>query len=309
LKALLDTGESVTTTVAGQSPLHLAVGWPEGVRLLLSSGTDPNVMDGIGYLPLHYALQINCFESTASLLAAHSSFTSRGTSCFTRGFLSKPYPEIQDLVVNSLAKRRELIRAHLEASAKWAELSKGLTLRADITLDEIGISIITELAMPEITWASSWQRDTPTVYHNLGSWTIELLERLYNHNFRDINAYDIWGLTPLMLACNGFYGRNNDAIRWFLSKGCHPLHKDVDDNYNSFQYFAEGMARKEDLSIIPSFITAASHVLNQRPSAYFYRWHSQSLRNSKQGSQRKPNQGYTKSTPRRQLQTIHSAIL
>ena len=50
----------------GLRPLHLAVGWPRGIEVLLNYGADPNVMDEDGDYPVDHAI-LMCPKSLALL--------------------------------------------------------------------------------------------------------------------------------------------------------------------------------------------------------------------------------------------------
>ncbi|RMG67284.1 MAG: ankyrin repeat domain-containing protein [Bacteroidetes bacterium] len=68
IRTLLDLGADVHATDAhGQSPLHLAVGHPLAVSLLLKAGADPDQADIEGHTPADLARQENQPESLAQL--------------------------------------------------------------------------------------------------------------------------------------------------------------------------------------------------------------------------------------------------
>lgn len=48
--------------ILGQTPLHLAAGWPLGVARLLEAGADINTLDNHPLTPLLYACSAQCFK-------------------------------------------------------------------------------------------------------------------------------------------------------------------------------------------------------------------------------------------------------
>ncbi|KAH7053067.1 hypothetical protein B0J12DRAFT_43999 [Macrophomina phaseolina] len=96
--------------VIQQTPLHLAVGWPTGMEILLScyAGRDlVNVGDVLGLLPLEYACWYPCLRSVQLLLGADSRITKRISTYAYKNAKNTILRE----VAFGVAKRRNQLRS------------------------------------------------------------------------------------------------------------------------------------------------------------------------------------------------------
>jgi serine/threonine-protein phosphatase 6 regulatory ankyrin repeat subunit B len=66
---LKHTANLEASSVSRESPLHVAVGNPEAVEILLDAGADPNSIDILTQTPLHMATQKSCVESVQLLIS------------------------------------------------------------------------------------------------------------------------------------------------------------------------------------------------------------------------------------------------
>ncbi len=267
----------------GQSLLHSAVGWPQGLGILLSAGADPGVGDGCGRLPLHYAFAKRCLQSATLLLSWNSPFTEIPKHSWSKlrwgkdpfGSLDSCPKEYQEYVVNHLVKRRRVLQEELTNILESMYDTSILHLNKTAVLDEIGLPLILLAGIPESRWKGLLGADT--VYHYEDFQWNRLRNTLFEHGFHDINAYDRNGLTPLMIACmNG----NHQGAQWFLQRGCSPLSRDAFDQYNAFLAFVKQWNSVTALATIPYFVaSAASGKAQKAPSRFYWSWHSSELFN------------------------------
>ena len=68
-----DTEHLKEQTRNGQTPIHLAIDWPKGLRLLLAAGGDADVLDSMGVPPIIYACGANNYEAIQILLDSGTS--------------------------------------------------------------------------------------------------------------------------------------------------------------------------------------------------------------------------------------------
>ena len=222
------------------TPLHLAVGWPYGIRTLLQHGACIDATDRDGCTSLHYAIDMRYSETVSVLMKADCSLNVRGWPWgydllgLAIQIFSNEYPgiglvsqearvDVLDTVISSLAERRRDLQRRLAA------LSAAVTINPKVFQDD---RILDEYAryaerveedamrcndhMPR--HGSSLLPYSRTVYH-VRNLTAEVAEKLWQNGFRDIDVPDEQGLTPLM--CRQF-GNLSDVLEvswWLIQKG------------------------------------------------------------------------------------------
>uniref|UniRef100_A0A093VTR4 Ankyrin-1 n=1 Tax=Talaromyces marneffei PM1 TaxID=1077442 RepID=A0A093VTR4_TALMA len=149
------------------SPLHFAAAasWPAGVRALISMGYSRFQVDAIGESPLDIAVDVGCISSVEALLKG---------DCL--GLLG-PYMQNRDTIL-PLA----FLKAAASNDSRLHDIIVECLLRHNFLLPRL---------LP---------------YHDLASRlrehdVINFAEKLFISGFQDIEAYDRFGYTPLMIAC------------------------------------------------------------------------------------------------------------
>ena len=231
-------------------PLHLSVGWPVGVEILLNYGANVNVIDEQGYYPIDHAIQSVYQESVALLGKADcalrpSSRKSKGTlglaialaaCCFVSGELKVRIAEsVIMLEANQRRKLQALVSDYLPESSVWAHLSV-----EDKLLDRYMFDAVAALKQHHVSvpFPLKLNEYKGTVYHLLGL-TSDMLNSLWKAGFRDINEPDSRGRTPLILPdfvvtrpdCLEVY---LERVHWFLDKGVDPDQRFQDTHQNSY---------------------------------------------------------------------------
>ncbi len=121
-RALAQHPESliIERNVFGQSPIHLAIGWPDGLELLLRAADmsllrqDLDVMSANGNSPLDYAIASGCIKSIRLLADADIAFDSNWNCCVGTDYLDpqvgKVISEASQLVLSIIMVRlRQLL--------------------------------------------------------------------------------------------------------------------------------------------------------------------------------------------------------
>ena len=69
---IADNGTLRERASGGLQALHLAIEWPDGIKLLLNLGANPGDGDDCGRTPLYYAIEFSCLQTVELLLSAGS---------------------------------------------------------------------------------------------------------------------------------------------------------------------------------------------------------------------------------------------
>ena len=248
-KVLLESPQLINQTNSlANTPLHLAVAWPYGIRALLQHGACLNATDQSGCTSLFYAIELGITETVSILMKADCSLNVGGGAYdndllkhAVRVFLNKSLStwsvrqeagmDVLDTAISMLAERRRNLQNRLVA------LSPAVTVNPKVFQDDRILDEYAQYAecveedamrgndhMPR--HASSLLPRCRTVYH-VFHMTVEVAEKLWQNGFRDVDVPDEQGLTPLM--CWRWYSRDSLVIQlevssWLMQKGAN-LHR------------------------------------------------------------------------------------
>ena len=234
----------------GLRPLHLSVGWPCGVKVLLSDGANINVADENGLYPVEHAIQLGCPESLALFGEADcalrpSSRESTGTLAMAIILAANPHNKqavrvsIAEYVItmeaNQRRKLQELVFQYLPESSICVNSPFDEKL-----LDVYAVDAVTALRQHGVSIPHSLELNEylQTVYHFVGG-TSKISNFLWEAGFRDINEPDSYGRTPLILygVYVSFHHYLKDFLErteWFLDKGVDPNQKIQHIHQNSY---------------------------------------------------------------------------
>ena len=251
------------------TPLHLAAGWPYGIRTLLQHGACLNTTDQGGWTPLYYAIELGFSETVSVLMKAdcslilgrwaiHDDLLEHATSAFLKvhpdrwSVSQEARTEVLDTVISSLAERRHNLQTRLAALSIAAKINPGV-FQDDRILDEYAqyAECVEEDAMrvddDMPRYASSLLPDRRTVYH-VSHLTVEVAEKLWQIGFRDIDVPNEQGLTPLM--CRRFSNLIDalDVSSWLIQKGA-KLHR---LQHRTQDYDADPTTRAMELPLVNS---------------------------------------------------------
>ena len=127
-----------------QTPLHLAVGWPEGVRLLLQQGACVDSRDSRGATTLQYALHLGCPQTVSLLMKADCELRENIIDLASEylhydeqrtGVSQDVRMKVLDTTIASLVERRRDLQSRLIGLPVAASINTTV-LRDDRILDE-----------------------------------------------------------------------------------------------------------------------------------------------------------------------------
>ncbi|KAL9117675.1 MAG: hypothetical protein Q9187_005787 [Circinaria calcarea] len=235
----------------GQTPLHLCGDWSPGTEALLAAGHAYNSCDSLGLRPLDYALAFGGTEAASLLLSVGCMLACQHSMeyCTTRGFSSwyffnrdlESQQNVWPFHSNWYALV-EVINTKRKALAKTARryLPQELLLeleRCGTDVDDTrAIETEKTLVQHAIIIPTSIQTSRVSIYHSI--YMIEAAQHLFATGFRDLNAYDHLGYTPLMTCVSrtvysvSQYERRLPLLEWMLQHGANPLklHRDLHTN-------------------------------------------------------------------------------
>lgn len=253
LRALKKTPSSLhERNVHGQTPLHLAVGWPWGIRLLLDAGADYNASDFLGWAVLSYACSIECLDTIQYLLEKQATFvgydsTFGGKEFYTTMSLIPSTSDqriVDQILFTFVERRRRLIELAREFLAEeQVDQSKHET---DEILD-VDISYLYELLSTGVSVPAVLDTRIDfdrSVYHLAGKNTV-LATKFWDLGFHNVEAHDGNGQTPLMSLFNTGVKRHTlqllkQAI-WLTAKGASMFTRGKDGRVTAARRFAEHM--------------------------------------------------------------------
>ncbi|KAI9658777.1 MAG: hypothetical protein M1821_002337 [Bathelium mastoideum] len=219
----------------GQTPLHLSILWPEGLRMMLGAGAPPDEPDTAGMTAVHYACTILGIEQVEILSEANCRF-SAGVRLLqfamrrelelrwctfpnsdTTHLAAAMVDKIAHLTAKRLRTLMDLTNEHLGTSfgnSLWSSEDGVLDYKAKAAVELLEIKLAVPEHLKNLTCPHA------TVYH-----TIQIDSRqarsLWNAGFHDVDELDEDGLSPLML-CYRWDNSINDpfeGMKFLLSKG------------------------------------------------------------------------------------------
>lgn len=231
VRRLLERGQSTNEkTDTGLTPLHVAVTWPTGIRLLIQHGADIGAEDRSGLHAIHYSISLDQMESAAELLRADCAlyFDPDRDEQWIMQLLVEASPEMQTLIINEMCTRRLRLIQFVATSITENEVQMSTELprasqsipdmclkRWTALLDRHGISLPASLNI--IT-------EPPTVFHYrtgsgsflpLAGKRMSLVQKFFDAGFKDLDEYDMYGFTPLLEAC---YISDYTMALWILNR-------------------------------------------------------------------------------------------
>ena len=222
--------------------MHLSVGWPEAVRLLLDAGAAVDTFDIDGYTPVFYAVEQACLKSVQILGEAGCMLYNESGISLLEFLSTQEYhifghhprgqdEAIFDCVVRLVAERRQELTALARNVLDGKDFAR-LHLSAQSVLDSkapLAISLLQgKIDVPRsLVWLSPTQS---CVYH-MPCLSPRQAQSLWNAGFRDIDELDSMGQSRLMKGhpIFDFYKPDNTKLRdefteWLLQKGA-DLHR------------------------------------------------------------------------------------
>lgn len=208
-------GAANQVLLRGNTPLHLAVAWSQGLSLLLGKGGDIHHCNNSGEIPLFAALYESNYES-ARLLLEHNSPV--GIIWHALDYWNVP---LMELLITHLVDRRQRLLYLALGALPVSELA-WLDLKTDRVLDAQAAAVVSALLLQSIdippALVPSNSSAIRTVYHN-PRLNIQVAECLFSMGFLDIDEFDDNGLTPIWIAVLWPGPWRLDYPQWLIHKG------------------------------------------------------------------------------------------
>lgn len=201
-----------------RTPLHLAAGWPHGLRALLQHGARVDSSDREGYTPLYYAIYLGFFETMNLLMKAgcildltndlenilwHVGQWFGQHDYRVWGVSQETRMHILDAAIALLTERRRDLQSRLAALPMASNIDSDV-FQCDRILD--ACAIYAERVEDKLRGydqkprrASSLLTNCQTVYH-VNNLRVDIAERIWQLGFRDFDFPDGRGMTRLMLS-------------------------------------------------------------------------------------------------------------
>lgn len=212
----------------GQLPLHLSSNWPIGISLLLQygAGATINQLDSNGFLPLEYAIGLNCLPTVKMMLDADCALDSRDMNRAPKDLLevvaANRSDEMMEWLQDALVNRRNRLR---DLAFSTLSLSDVATLGISTTdvLDDKASSVFAALEQRNINIpaALTVSRFEKSVFHS-DFLSLPQYESLFTRGFHDVDSFCSEGLTPLMNLGYLWEQSLEKSIQlglWLISKG------------------------------------------------------------------------------------------
>ncbi|MCJ1370710.1 hypothetical protein MMC20_001923 [Loxospora ochrophaea] len=232
----------------GQTPLHLSVGWLPGLEILLKAGADPDLLDQCQSPPIFYAVSNDDVPSVRLLAKADYDLDLLRDKIFDwrdilQFALVVPLPSrdgdskrthdhemLIDVIIEFLSMERRRLR-ELASFALPASIVKALALSEEKLLDaQVPCCLATlresEIFVPLACLQSPYlfnEGYVPVFVYHIYYLTAGVAQKLWEAGFRDVEAVDDNGNTPLLAKSSGYFYTTDrgyrELISWFISKG------------------------------------------------------------------------------------------
>ena len=262
----------------GQTPLHLASGWPAGIARLLEAGAEVTVVDERGCLPICYACLDRSIQSVKLLVAMDSPFTAPDHSCLIYAAMSDD-PQMFDLVAGLIARRRKELQTFAETNVSPDELRK-FEFREDTVLDSRLADVIhllheKHLALPSIlaTEINSVVVSRGTVYHHLTQHNClkaENAQKLFERGFLNVDSINFFGYSPSSFIVSPWVDLYEDQcpnrwiellelVCWYQGKGANLHRQDGDSGQRISHRIAESFRIAVEIRKVQEYMVSPLH--------------------------------------------------
>jgi hypothetical protein len=212
--------------VNGLAPVHFAVLWPIGLRILVNRGVDVNIEDDYGRRPIHLAVASGIPDSVRCLINADCGlFTPAEDHSLLQYALNldddQEWLSISFHLVQALSDRHTRIR-NLAKSCLPPSIFSTLGLAPHGLQEQRASSITEKLLSHGIDVPSALELDGKGLYdihwtNNLSlQVTPEVATALWCAGFHDIDEPNNNGWTPFL---QSWFCHNFEMINWFTKKG------------------------------------------------------------------------------------------
>ena len=241
--------------VNGLAPIHFAVLWPTGLRMLVGRGVDVNTEDNYGRRPIHLAVALGIVDSVECLLKADCGLFTPAEDCSLFQYALMLYSEEEKSrvvfqIIQALHDRHIRLR-----DRALSYLPPSVSAKLDLTLGELqeqrAPSIMETLISYGVNIPPALELDRKGLYDFCmdKSGRIQLMPEAANElwcaGFRLFDEPNDNGWTPFLLSwfCHSF-----DMIDWFASRGVRLDSRHTDVHLTALHLYAKGMFTTETAS-------------------------------------------------------------
>jgi ankyrin repeat protein len=250
------------SSVNGLAPIHFAVLWPAGLRMLLDRNVYVSPEDTYGRQPIHLAVALGISESVQYLLSADCGlFTPPRDRSLLQHALMLPSPqqsEILHLLIPALIERHTRLMDMAVMVLPSFILSK-LNLASGQRHEQRAPSIIEALISHGVDIPRALDLDGKSFYYfSVMSENIHLAPKIadafWNAGFQDIDTPDEKGATPYL---QSWYCANFEMVDWFVQRGVSITSEHRDAPLTALHVYAKrlhypGGAFADDVDAVPT---------------------------------------------------------
>ena len=234
---------------AGLAPIHFAVLWPVGLRMLMERGVNVNIEDDYGRRPIHLAVASGLVESVRLLLNADCGLFTPAEDYSLLQYaleLGEKDEESQILLQVSQAlydrhnRLREMAISHLPPS-----ISDNLNSILGVPQEQHAPFIMETLVSHGIDIPSALELDGKgffdfyeTVSSDDKQITPKAADVLWSAGFHLLDEPNDSGWTPFLQSC---FCHNFEMIDWFASRGVRLDSRHTDVSLTALHLYAKGM--------------------------------------------------------------------
>ncbi|KAI4707096.1 hypothetical protein J4E89_008035 [Alternaria sp. Ai002NY15] len=236
----------------GLAPIHFAVLWPIGLRILVERGADVNIEDNYGRRPVHLAVALGIDESVRCLLNADCGlFTPAEDYSLLQYALQLDESQILLQIIQALRDRHSRLR-----DMAISHLPRSVSARLELTPGELQ-----EQRAPSIMETLlSWGIDVPPALDLDGKGLYDFVtdysrrfhitpkaaaNQLWSAGFHRFDQPNDNGWTPFLQSC---FSQNFEMTDWFASRGARLDSRHADVPLTALHLYAKGMLHSRTVS-------------------------------------------------------------
>ncbi|RYN38248.1 hypothetical protein AA0119_g458 [Alternaria tenuissima] len=255
-----------TSSIDELAPIHFAVLWPTGLRMLLDRGVRVNSGDICGRRPIHFAVALGITDSVSYLLAEDCGLsTPPSLDSLLQLALKLQDPEksqILRLLVPALIDRHKRLQDMASKLLPPSVYSK-LELATGQLREQKAPLILKTLIAHGIDVPQALELDGKSFYNFASAFddikmTPKIASAFWDAGFRDIDMPDYNGVTPFL---QSWYCANFDMVHWFAKRGVSMSSQHRDAPITALHIYANGLALPEG---------ARAHDINAVPTDHYY---------------------------------------
>jgi hypothetical protein len=250
------------SSVNGLAPIHFAVLWPAGLKMLLDRNAWVGPEDKYGRQPIHLAVALGIPESVRYLLSADCGlFTPPHDQSLLQHALKLPTPqrsEILHLLIPALTERHTRLIDMAIMFLPPPSLSK-LNLAPGQRNEQSAPLTIEALISHGVDIPQALELDGKSFYnfsdmHKSIRLVPEIADALWNAGFQDIDTPDDNGMTPYL---QSWFCADFEMVDWFIQKGVSITSEHRDAPLTALHVYAQrlgypGAAFASDVNAVPT---------------------------------------------------------